>query len=102
MYTISYLPLALEDLKGIVRYITQTLEAPKAALNLINKIDSELKKVSANPFRCHVYFPLSKLKYEYRVLNINNYSLFYVIDIEKVEVHRVLYSKMNLIEILKK
>ena len=101
MYKVCYLPLALEDLKSIVSYITNNLEAPRAALNLVNKIDKELKKVSDNPFRCHVYFPLEKLKYEYRVLNIDNYSLFYVIEKEKVEIHRVLYSKMNVVQILK-
>ena len=101
MYKISYLPLALEDLKNIVRYIAHTLEAPCAATNLVQKIDRELIKISDNPFRCHVYSPLSQLKYEYRVLNVDNYSLFYVIDKEKVEIHRVLYSKMNIVEILK-
>ncbi|MCL2130476.1 MAG: type II toxin-antitoxin system RelE/ParE family toxin [Treponema sp.] len=100
MYKIRYLPLALEDLKDIIRYIANTLEAPRAALSLVNKIDKELKKVSANPFRCHVYTPLAKLQYEYRVLNIDNYSLFYVIEKEKVEIHRVLYSKMNITQIL--
>ena len=98
MYKISYLPIALEDLKGIVRYIAHTLEAPRAAANLVQKIDRELIKISDNPFRCHVYSPLSILKYEYRVLNVNNYSLFYVIEKEKVEIHRVLHSKMNIKE----
>ena len=101
MYKVSYLPLALEDLKGIVRYITQNLEAPRTAINLVNKIDMEIKKISENPFRCHVYVSLEKLKHEYRILNIDNYSLFYVIEKEKVEIHRVLYSKMNIIQILK-
>ena len=101
MYKIKYLPLALDDLKSIVKYIAHTLEAPKAADNLIKKIDKEIKKIADNPFRCHVYAPLDKLKYEYRVLNISNYALFYVIEKEKVEIHRVLYSRMDTLGILK-
>ena len=101
MYKVCYLPLALNDLKDIVKYIANKLEAPRAAENLINKIDKEVKKVSENPFRCHVYAPLEKLKYEYRVLNIDNYSLFYVIEKEKIVVHRVLYSQRNILQILK-
>ena len=100
MYRIKYLPLALDDLKGIVRYIAQELEAPQAAENLLVKIDKELLKVANNPYRCHLYISSEKLKYEYRVLNINNYSLFYVVEKNKVEIHRVIYSKRDIITIL--
>ena len=95
MYKVAYLPLAIDDLKNIVRYIANELEAPRAAENLIVKIDKEVLKIADNPFRCHVYAPLEKLKYEYRVLNIDNYSLFYIVEKEKVEIHRVLYSFGN-------
>ena len=101
MYKIYYLPLALDDLKEIIKYIAQKLEAPKAAENLLNKIDKEILKLKDNPFRCHLYFPSEKLKHEYRVLNINNYSLFYVVEKEKIEIHRVIYSKRNILQILK-
>ena len=101
MYKVHYLPLALDDLKEIVRYIAHELGAPRAAKNLVNKIDREVQKISKNPFRCHVYAPLEKLKYEYRVLNINNYSLFYIIEKEKVEIHRVLYCRRDTFRMLK-
>ena len=101
MYKVHYLPLALDDLKSIVNYIANKLEAPRAAENLINKIDREVKKIAGNPFRCHLYSPLEKLKFEYRVLNISTYSLFYIIEKEKVEIHRVLYSQMDTMNILK-
>ena len=100
MYIVQYLPLAQEDLKEIVRYIAKSLNAPRAANNLVNKIDKEVLKVAKNPFRCHLYAPLEKLKYEYRILNVDNFSLFYVVEREKVEIHRVLYSKRDIIRIL--
>ena len=100
MYRVQYLPLALDDLKGIVKYITNTLEAPRAAENLIKKIDREVLKIAENPFRCHLYAPLEKLKHEYRVLNVDNYSLFYTVEKEYAEIHRVLYSQMNIVKIL--
>lgn len=37
-YAIQYLPSALEDLKEIVRYISNTLQNPKAADNLGREI----------------------------------------------------------------
>ena len=101
MYKIDYLPLALDDLKEIIRYITLELEAPRAAEQLIIKIDKEVQKLTDNPFRCHLYFPSESLSHEYRILNINNYSIFYTVEKEKVEIHRVIYSKRNILQMLK-
>jgi addiction module RelE/StbE family toxin len=95
MYKASYLPLALDDLKAIFNYISDTLEAPMAAENLLVKIDKEVLKTEENPFRCHLYISQEKLKYEYRVLHVNNYSLFYTIEKEKIEIHRVIYSRRD-------
>ena len=101
MYKIQYLPLALDDLKNIIRYISIELNAPRAAEKLLKKIDKEILKIVDNPFRCHLYTTPEKLKYEYRVLNINNYSLFYVVVNKKIEIHRVIYSKRDIVNILK-
>ncbi|MCL2719935.1 MAG: type II toxin-antitoxin system RelE/ParE family toxin [Treponema sp.] len=100
VYKPNYLPLALDDLKEIIKYIAHKLEAPRAAENLIFKIDKEIKKISENPFRCRIYTSTENLKYEYRVLHVNNYSIFYVIDKQKIEIHRVIYSKRDIPQIL--
>ena len=100
IYKPHYLPLALEDLKEIIRYISHELEAPCAAENLLIKIDKEVLKATDNPFRYHLYICPEKLKYEYRVLNVDNYSIFYVVEKEKIEIHRVIYSKRNINQIL--
>jgi len=39
MYKIHYLPVALDDLRDIIKYIAHTLESPQAAENLLLKID---------------------------------------------------------------
>ena len=101
MYKIQYLPIALDDLKKIIRYITHELESPRAANNFLLKVDKEVQKLKKNPFRCHLYTSSEKLNYEYRILYINNYSLFYVIENSKVEVHRVIYSGRDIPSILK-
>jgi len=100
-YKTEYLPLALDDLRSIFRYIIHELESPVAAEKLLSRIDKEIQKISENLFCCHLYFPLEKLKYEYRVLHINNYSLFYTVDKEKIEIHRVIYSKRDILQLLK-
>jgi addiction module RelE/StbE family toxin len=97
MYKIRYLPLALDDLKDIVRYISYKLESPQAAERLLAKIDREVKKIADNPFRCHLFNSTEKLKFEYRILNIDNYSLFYVVENEAVEIRRVIYSHRDIV-----
>jgi addiction module RelE/StbE family toxin len=96
MYKIHYLPLALDDLKSIARYITYKLEAPQTAERLLSKINREVLKIAENPFRCHLYVSPEKMKHEYRVLHINNYSLFYVVNNDKVEIYRVIYSRRDI------
>jgi addiction module RelE/StbE family toxin len=102
MYKIHYLPLALDDLKDIVRYIVDTLESPRAAENFISKLDREVHKIADNPFRCRLYISSETLKFDYRVLHINNYSLFYTVENKKIEIHRIIYSRRDIERILKK
>ena len=99
-YKIHYLPIALDDLAGIIGYIAHELNAPRAAENFLFKIDKEVQKIADNPFRCHLFISPEKLKYEYRILSINNYSLFYVVEKEMIDIHRVIYSKWDIISIL--
>ena len=100
MYKIQYLPLALDDLKDIIRYISHTLESPQAAENLLSKINRAVLKIADNPFRCHLYTSPEKLQYTYRVLNVDNYSLFYTVDNKKIEIHRIIYSQRDIARML--
>ena len=102
MHEIHYLPIALDDLKSIVRYITYKLESPRSAERLISKIDKEVQKIASNPFRCHLFISQEKLKHEYRVLRIDNYSLFYVVENEKIEIHRVIHALRDTSQIIGK
>jgi len=98
---IVYLPVALDDLRDIVRYITRELGSPKAAEIFLSKIDKEVLKTAENPFRCCLYASSENLKHEYRVLQVNSYSVFYVAGKGKIEIHRVIYSKRDIPQILR-
>jgi plasmid stabilization system protein ParE len=100
MYKIHYLPLALDDLRNIMRYIVNKLESPRAAERLLLKIDKEVLKIADNPYRCRLYTSPEKLKYEYRILHIDYYSLFYIVENEKIEIHRVINSRRDIPHIL--
>lgn len=67
-----------------------------AAERFLQKLSRELQKIKNNPYRCHLYVSPEKLKYEYRILPIGNYSLFYVVENKKIEIHRIIYSHRNI------
>ena len=100
MYKIHYLPIALDDLKSIVRYITYKLESPRSAERLLTKIEKEVQKIAINPFRCHLFISPEKLKHEYRVLHIDSYSLFYMVENGKIEIHRVIHALRDISQVL--
>lgn len=96
MYRLQYLPLALNDLRDITEYIAETLKAPKAARDLLDAIDSSISRLQHFPYSCKVYQPVKGLENEFRLLLVKNYAVFYVVKEHVVEIHRVIYSKMDL------
>jgi plasmid stabilization system protein ParE len=84
-------------------YIRNKLESPMAADNLIKKIMESLNKIKENPN----VRPLVQDKYlaslGYRLINVKNYCLFYIIDNDNrhIKIIRFLYNKRNWINILK-
>jgi plasmid stabilization system protein ParE len=101
MYKLKYLPLALMDLRGITDYITDTLKAPNAALDLLNALDDSISMLQEYPYSYKVYLSIKELEIEYRLLPIKNYLVFYVVKEQVVEIHRVVYAKMDLTKVIK-
>jgi toxin ParE1/3/4 len=101
MYKLKYLPLALEDLRDIIDYITDTLKAPEAAMDLVNALDDSISMLQEYPYAYKVYQPIKDLGNEYRLLPVKNYVVFYVVKEQVVEIHRVVYAKMDLTKVIK-
>ncbi|MFC5472323.1 type II toxin-antitoxin system RelE/ParE family toxin [Cohnella suwonensis] len=88
---IKYLPSAEQDITEIIEYVS--LDNPPAALNLLNQFDESISILS--------YFPLSgpipkdsRLQLlNYRMLVIQSYLVFYVVQNDFVEIRRVLHAK---------
>ncbi len=101
MYEIRYLPLARKDLTDIVTYIADHLNAAKAAMDLIDALDESISRLEQFPYSCKVYQTLKVLEGEYRILPVKNYAVFYVVKEQVVEIHRVVYAKMDLRKTIK-
>ncbi|MCY9666266.1 type II toxin-antitoxin system RelE/ParE family toxin [Paenibacillus alginolyticus] len=100
MYKLKYMSLALKDMRDITDYIADTLKAPKAAMDLVDAMDSSIAMLQEFPYSCKIYQPMKDLENEYRLLSVKNYLVFYVVKEQVVEIHRVIYAKMDLTKVI--
>ena len=103
MYKIEYLPIALNDLTSIVKYIKNELHNPQAANLLAEEIVAKIENLKDFPYAHRVYQPLKELKQEYRRLIVKNYLVFYWINEENktITIARVIYGKRDYLNDLK-
>lgn len=99
-FKIVYLPISLSDLRDIVDYIALELKSPQAAANFIKKFDESVSKLENFPYSGFSYKGTKHLEYDYRVIIVENYLVFYTILDEIVEIHRVIYAKRKLDELM--
>jgi len=95
-YTLSYLPQFEHDLMAARDYITFTLQNPGAALRLIEDAEKAILKRLDNPLSFQPYPSLRKRKHQYYRINVRNFSIFYVVIENVMEVRRFVYSKRDL------
>ena len=99
-YTLSYLPQFVHDVAAARDYITFTLQNPEAAIRLIEDAEKAIMKRLDNPLSFQSYPSKRKRKHPYYRINVRNFSIFYVVIEDVMEVRRFVYSKRNLPEIL--
>ena len=77
-YRIKYLPIAVKDLNVIVDYIVDNFKDTKAAVDLVDAIDKSVSRLEQFPFAYKVFIPIKSLEFEYRMIPVKNYLIFYV------------------------
>jgi plasmid stabilization system protein ParE len=101
MLDVKYLPSFYQELDSIVEYISVTLEAPRAALNFLDELEKSINKLKELPNAHRLYRPVKPLKTQYRILTVKNYLVFYVVMEKHIEIHRIIYKKRDLSQLLK-
>ena len=99
-YTLNYLPQFEHDLAAARDYIAFTLQNPEAALRLVEDAEKAVLKRLNNPLSFQPYPSIRKRKLPYYRINVRNFSIFYVVIGNVMEVRRFVYNKRNLPEIL--
>jgi len=99
-FILEYLPLFEQDMAEVRDYIAFELNNPTAALKLINDTEKAIYKRLANPLSFAPYHSVRDRKQPYYRINIRNYSVFYVVIDNVMEVRRFIYAKRNLSAII--
>ena len=94
-YKLQYLPLAEQDLSEIIFYIQNNLQNPIVAENTLNKIENAILERLKSPESFAIWQPSKNRKYSYRRINVGNYSIWYVVIDDVMEIRRILYSRRN-------
>ena len=86
---------AVSDLRGILRYITETLKEPVIAKRIYYSIKEQIMTLDKMPLRYPLVLDNSFAARCLRKMPVENYSVFYRADEVKKEVHvlRVLYNR---------
>jgi plasmid stabilization system protein ParE len=94
------MPLFVQDLTAARDYIAFTLQNSTAALKLVEDTEKAILKRLDNPLAFQQYKSVKDRKQPYYTIKIRNFTVFYVVIGNIMEVRRFVYSKRNLPEII--
>ena len=87
---------AIEDMESIYTYISEKLFAPIAAMNQYNRIADAILSLEQMPERVRLMKTEPERSRGIRTLNVDNYTVFFIIKDNTVNVIRVLYSASDI------
>ena len=99
-YRLRYLPLFYKDLDEKITYIVEKLKNPKAASDLLDKVEAAILRRLPMAESFEPYHSLRERRYVYYRIYEDNYVIYYVVidddpDDRIMEVRRFLYNGQN-------
>lgn len=99
-YELRYLPIFYEELEEKVVYIATKLNNPKAASDLLDKVETAILERLSAAESFEPYHSVRERKYAYYRIYVDNYTIYYVVidDVPGkaiMEVRRFLYNGQN-------
>lgn len=91
-YTVEITDEALADMEQLYNHIAHILQAPENAMGQYNRIADEILKLDVLPERFRIMDSEPECSNGIRRMLVDNYSIFYVIEEDRVLVTNVLYS----------
>lgn len=100
MHLLRINPLARQDLIDIKEYITNELDNPTAAINVILKIIDSYEKLKEFPILGVALSSKIEVSTDYRYLISQNHIIFYKADDVYIDIYRILSSRRDYVKIL--
>lgn len=99
-YRLRYLPLYYEDLDEKITYIAEKLKNPKAASDLLDKVEKAILDRLPVAESFEPYHSIRERKYAYYRIYVDNFTIYYVVIDDKenaptMEVRRFLYNRQD-------
>ena len=99
-YKLRYLPLFYEDLDEKITYIAEKLKNPKAASDLLDKVEKAILDRLPVAESFEPYHSIRERKYAYYRIYVDNFTIYYVVIGDKenaptMEVRRFLYNRQD-------
>ena len=94
-YELQFLPLFEDDLNEIVDYITYRLRNPLAAERLIDEVEKAIHERLSCAESFEPYRSNRERKHSYYCIPVKNFTIFYVVIGNVMEVRRILYSRRD-------
>lgn len=91
-YRLRYLPLFENDLNDAVSYIADVLNNPQAAEKLILETEKAILERAKSSVSFEPYRSDKQRKDSYYRIYVGNYTVFYVVIDDVMEVRRFIYS----------
>lgn len=95
-YIVTITDEALADMESLYNYIRLSLSSPANAIGQYNRIANAIMKLDTFPERFRIMDSEPERSKEMRKMLIDNYSVFYVVQRNRVIVTDVLYSASNI------
>ena len=95
-YKLSILPLFEDDLNEIVDYIAHRLKNPIAAEKFVDDVEKAIYERLPYAESFDQYHSAKERIHPYYRIAVRNYTIFYVVIGDIMEVRRIIYSRRNL------
>ena len=95
-YTVEITNEALADMERLYNHITYVLQSPENAMDQYNRIADAILTLDTMAERIRIMESEPERSKEMRRLLVDNYSVFFVIQRDKVIVTDVLYSASDI------
>ncbi|MDE6595919.1 MAG: type II toxin-antitoxin system RelE/ParE family toxin [Oscillospiraceae bacterium] len=99
-YELKILPLFEEDMLEAAEYISEVLKNPSAAERLIDETEKAIFKRLDSPMSFPPYKSKKHRDFTYYRIFVGNFTVFYVVNDNVMEVRRFIYSKRNIENII--